>query len=96
MKIYFDSCAVQRPLDNVTHLRMILEIDALLGIFEQVETNAIDLVSSEVLELETERIPIAIRKRHALDLLAKANEYIIINEQIEARALLFFIERQTI
>jgi hypothetical protein len=37
MKIYFDSCAIQRPLDKADHVRVTLEIDALIGLFAEVD-----------------------------------------------------------
>ena len=89
MKIYFDSCAIQRPLDRIDHLRMALEIEALLAIYEQIDSGAIDLVSSEPLELELSRIAMPTRKLHALNFLAKAKEFIVVDTQIEQRARYF-------
>jgi predicted nucleic acid-binding protein len=86
MKVYFDSCAIQRPLDKVDQVRIALEIEALLGVFELVESGAIDLISSEVLELELERIPISVRRRHALNLLVQAAEVVMVTDLIEQRA----------
>jgi hypothetical protein len=32
MKIHLDTCSIQRPLDNKTQVRIILEAEAILGI----------------------------------------------------------------
>jgi predicted nucleic acid-binding protein len=93
MKIYFDACAIQRPLDHATHLRIRLEIEALTGIFEQVDSGAIKLVSSEVLALEIERIPTPLRRRYAANLLIQAVTSIVVTVEIEQRARYFTAHR---
>lgn len=86
MRIYFDSCAVQRPLDSANHIRIALEVEALLGVFALVESGQYMLVSSEVLDLETERIVSPIRKYHAARLLDQAAVYVKVTDTIEQRA----------
>ena len=51
MKIYFDSCAIQRPLDSMRQVRIALEAEALLWMFALVESGQHELVSSEALDL---------------------------------------------
>jgi len=47
MKIYFDTCSLQRPLDNRSQLRIATEAEAILGIlFWLSETDTLDLISS--------------------------------------------------
>ena len=57
MRIYLDTCAVQRPLDNKAQMRIILEAEAVLGIIGLCDAGKVDLVSSEVLLYEVERNP---------------------------------------
>jgi hypothetical protein len=49
MRIYLDTCSLQRPLDSKTHVRIILEAEAILGILALCESGKIELISSEVL-----------------------------------------------
>ncbi len=55
MKIYLDVCAIQRPLDTPSHLRIALEAEAILGILALCESGRVELVSSDALVYETER-----------------------------------------
>jgi len=86
MKIYLDTCSLQRPLDSKTQIRIILEAEAVLGLLSLVETSQVDLISSEVLLFETDRNPSLIRRQYALEALSKAGTFVVLNEQIEARA----------
>lgn len=63
-----------------------LEIEALIGIFAQVDLGTIGLVSSEALELEIERIPVPLLRQYASNLLEYAVDSVVINEQVEQRA----------
>ena len=49
MKLYLDTCSLQRPLDNKSELRILLESEAVLGLLTLCESGAAELVSSEVL-----------------------------------------------
>ena len=86
VKIYLDTCSLQRPLDSKTQTRIILEAEAVLGLLSLVETSQVDLISSEVLLFETDRNPHLIRRQYALEALSKAGTFVVLNEQIEARA----------
>ena len=86
MKIYLDTCSIQRPLDNKTQVRIILEAEAILGIIGLCETGQLELVSSEALMFEVQRTPHPIRRDFGLETLSKASSFIILNEEIEARA----------
>lgn len=52
MKIYLDTCSLQRPLDSRNQVRIIVEAEAILGILSLFESGRIDLVSSEILLFE--------------------------------------------
>lgn len=92
MKIYLDTCSIQRPLDSKNQIRILLEADAVLGIISLCDTGQVELVSSDALLYESRRNPNPVRKDHALAILDKANTIIAINDIIEKRAVLF-IER---
>ncbi len=73
MKIYLDTCSVQRPLDNKTELRVLLEAEAVLGLLALCESGSLELLSSEALIFEIDHNPNLTRQEYALATLAKAN-----------------------
>jgi predicted nucleic acid-binding protein len=85
-RIYLDNCSLQRPLDSKTQIRLVLEAEAILGILALVESNAIELVSSDVLLTEINRQPNVTRQEYALAVLSKATTSVTFNEPIEKRA----------
>ena len=89
MKIYFDNCALQRPLDNKNQIRIILEAEAVLALIDLYESGKIELVSSDVLLFEIQNNPNSIRKEFAINLLKNVKENIALNENIEKKADLF-------
>lgn len=91
MKIYLDNCALQRPLDNKSQIRVRLEAEAILAVIEQYQFGKIELVSSEVLELELSETPIKTRVDYGFSILESAPYYIEINEEIESRAGAFIL-----
>jgi hypothetical protein len=70
MKVYFDTCSLNRPLDNKGQLRVALEAEAVLGVLAKCETGEWTLVSSEVLKLEINRNPQPERRAYVISLLA--------------------------
>lgn len=88
-KIYLDTCSIQRPLDTLSQTRLRLEAEAILGVLTQVKAGNVELISSTVLELETQRNPLAIRREHGEQILAQATSIAIVNEQIEQSSLHF-------
>src|SRR5436190_16956505 len=89
MRIYLDSCSIQRPLDTKSHVRILVEAEAVLGILALCETGELELVSSDALVFETERIPYPVRKQYALEVLSQAKIFVRTDEKIEGRARLF-------
>ncbi len=57
MKIYLDTCSLQRPLDSKTQIPIILEVEAVLGILTFCESGDVEIVSSEAFLFEVERNP---------------------------------------
>jgi len=65
MKIYLDNCALQRPLDDKSQMRIRLEAEAILSVMELCKAGDLDLISSEALELEIAKSPVATRRNYA-------------------------------
>ena len=86
MKIYLDMCSLQRPLDDKVQLRILVEAEAVLGIIALCDAGEAQLIGSDALIFEAERNPHAIRKSFAHEMLAKARQFIAVNEQVEKRA----------
>lgn len=86
MKIYLDVCSLQRPLDTKSHIRIVLEAEAILGIVAACEAGDIELISSEALLFEVNRNPNLTRRDYVLEVLSKANEFVEVDEQVEKRA----------
>jgi predicted nucleic acid-binding protein len=86
MKVYLDTCSLQRPLDSKTQIRIMLEAEAVLGIIALCETNQLELVSSEVLLFEVRQNPQLIRREFGLEVLSKATSFVSVSRPIEQRA----------
>lgn len=87
MKIYLDTCRLQRPLDTRSHIRISLEAEAVTAIIELIESGAVDLISSDVLLFETRRNPRSERRAYALAVLDVSKIFIQAREDVEHRAL---------
>lgn len=86
MKVYLDSCCLQRPLDDRSQIRIAVEAEAVLGILKLIEINKIELISSEPLVFEISNIPDKIRRNYGLYILNKSVGFIKINSKIEKLA----------
>ena len=86
MRIYLDTCSLQRPLDSKVQTRIILEADAVLGILALCEAGAVELISSDALLYETSRTPNITRQEYAYETLSKAAAFVELDEQVERRA----------
>lgn len=86
MIVYLDTCSIQRPFDDHSQTRIVLEAEAVLGIIDRIENGEVELLSSEVLELETEENPNHIARRFALDVLGLASGQVMVDDEIESAA----------
>ena len=86
MKVYLDVCSLQRPLDSMTHTRIVLEAEAVLGVLRLCETGQVELIASEALEFELGRNPNEVRREFAMRALSKAVQFIPASERVEKRA----------
>jgi predicted nucleic acid-binding protein len=57
IKIYFDTCCLNRPFDDQTQERIRLESEAVLAILSRIEKGEWDWIGSEVLMDEIEQTP---------------------------------------
>ena len=92
MKIYLDVCAIQRPLDTASDLRVVLEAEAVLGILALCEGGELNIVSSDALVYETQRNPWPVRQDYAWAVLSKADEHIELSAEINQRAQCLVME----
>jgi predicted nucleic acid-binding protein len=86
MRVYLDTCSLQRPLDSKIQIRIILEAESVLGILTLCERGLLDLVASDALMFEVERNPNLARQEYALEALAQASAFVELDEQVEKRA----------
>ncbi len=92
MRVYLDTCSLQRPLDSRTQIRSSLEAEAVLGIIQFCEDGALELVSSDVLLFETRQNPQSERREYALAVLEQAKTFVETDEVIRQRGV--ELERQ--
>ena len=86
MRVYLDICAIQRPLDDQTQLRVRAEAEAVLGLLALCEAGTLVLVASGVHTVENERSPHPDRRAHADDVLALARSYVPASVAVLRRA----------
>ncbi len=86
MKIYLDVCAIQRPLDTSSHLRIAIEAEAMLGILALCERGRVEIVSSDALVYEIRCNPHPVRREYALAVLRLAEGHLTITADVEERA----------
>lgn len=86
MRIYLDTCTLQRPLDDREQLRIALEADAILAILALCEQGQLTLVASDVIRFETARNPHPQRQLFAQAILDRAQEHIALTDAMTRRA----------
>lgn len=74
MRIYFNSCCLQRPLDDQTQPRIKVESEAVLALLKVVQSGDIILLNSEALEYEMRRIPDKMCRNEIIAVLSLAKE----------------------
>jgi len=86
IRVYLDTCALQRPLDTKSHLRIALESEAVLGLMGMWEARQIQFIFSDAHKMEMEKNKNVYRREYALDIISRADLYISLTESIETRA----------
>ena len=89
MKIYLDTCSLNRPLDDKSLARNALEATAVLAILSACEQARLTLVSSDFLVFENEQNPHPQRRTFVSEVLKTALEHIAFSDTITQRAQFF-------
>lgn len=92
VKVYFDMCSIQRPLDTKNQPRVAVEAEAILGVLALCEVEQVDLMSSDTLLFELSRNPHPVRKEYALKVLGKAATFVSTDSEVEKTARKFQAE----
>ncbi len=82
MKVYFDMCCLQRPLDDKGQLRVLVEAEAILGVLARCESGMVSLIASDALFFEADANPDAVRRDFAAQVLAKATHLVMTSPEI--------------
>ncbi len=82
MRIYLDTCCLNRPFDDQTDARVSLETEAIRTILTRCEQGEWHLINSEVLELETQKTTNIVRQKYVSLLLSTASTTVLLNDTI--------------
>ncbi|WP_420455338.1 PIN domain-containing protein [Rubrivirga sp.] len=86
MRVYLDTCAIQRPLDDLAQLRVRVEAEAVLAVITAAEMGGVDLVASDVLQFETENNPFSHRRDFGRRVTGLAMSHVATTPSVSARA----------
>jgi predicted nucleic acid-binding protein len=89
MKIYLDVCCLSRPFDDLTQERVQFESDAVLSILSRCRFKKWLLMSSEVVDLELNKIRNNEKLKKTLALLSLATERAALSEEAINRSMEF-------
>jgi len=90
VRIYLDTCCLNRPFDEQTDEKVILETEAILGIINRCETDENwSFFSSDVLDDEINRIVYPVKKQKVLALYHSASTHIDLNDTMIEQAKRF-------
>ncbi len=82
MKIYLDNCCFNRPFDDQSQLRILLESEAKLRIQENIRSSTFELVWSYILDYENSQNPFKERREQIIKWRTYSNEDIEESEEI--------------
>jgi len=74
MKIYLDNCCFNRPFDDQSQLRILLESEAKLRIQENIRLGTFELVWSYILDYENSKNPFRERREQIIKWRTYSNE----------------------
>ncbi len=86
ISLYLDCCALQRPFDDRSQLRVATEAEAVLKLIELFEAGDLVLFSSGALLFEVGRITASARHDYCLDLLGRCSEFVEFSDAIRDQA----------
>ena len=72
MRVYLDTCVIQRPFDDQTQLRIRAETDAVKIVLALCGSGSLQLITSDAHAVETARCPYPERRAYVEDVLALA------------------------
>ncbi len=84
--IYLDVCCLNRPFDDQTQARILLESEAILQIINYCQSGQWELVNSTVLESEIAQISNPIKKEQVEQFLLLAKYRILVTPEIIKKA----------
>jgi len=87
LKIYLDMCVYNRPFDDQSYPRIMLETQTFVILLEMVYKNRFDFVNSFALEYENSKNPNIENLLKISDFLGHSVEYIAYDETIATRAV---------
>ncbi|PSR17142.1 PIN domain-containing protein [filamentous cyanobacterium CCP3] len=85
-RVYLDTSAYNRPLDNQTQPKIFLEAQAVIIILQMIEVGEVELVGSSVLDYENSRNPYPIKQKAMERYLQLAVVRQAVNDAIRQRA----------
>lgn len=86
LKIYIDTCCLQRPLDDQSQTKIRVETEALFAVLASIHAGHFQLFSSSALEYEIKRIPDEQRRQETMSILSLAKERLNISNEVEGLA----------
>jgi len=84
--VYFDNCALQRPLDDRAQFRVRVEAEAVETVISEIAQGRVALLSSDVLLAESGAAPNGTRQEFAALTLALAAHTVFLSSAVEALA----------
>lgn len=85
-KVYLDVCCLNRPFDSWQQERVRFEGEAVLAILERVRAAEWQLISSEAIEAELERLSNPEKLASIFQLLTLATTIVVLDQQIDVRS----------
>lgn len=86
LRIYLDVCCLNRPFDDWAQERVRLEGDSILSILERIRAGQWQLIASETIAVELEKMRNLEKKEQVLKLLELATVTQVIDETIDLRS----------
>ena len=86
MRIYLDSCALNRPYDRYLNEEIATEAKLIMDIFELIDQKILTLVDSEVLDAECQLIPDEDKRARVNAVRSKARYYVKLSPYVKERA----------
>ncbi len=89
MRLYLDTCSLNRPWDDQSQVRIHLEAEAVIYILDAIRRGVDELVTSDYLLAEIHDISDPVRRADVLALLEPASLHVPQHPVIDTRALSF-------